>query len=76
MLEILTDDVKCGHGAAVGSLDDDQRFYLMSRGLDRFEAERAMVEGFFEDVLQKVPVPGLTEYLRTVIDRKLAASRG
>lgn len=74
MLEILTDDVKCGHGAAVGSLDDDQRFYLMSRGLDRTEAERAMVEGFFEDVLQKVPVPGLPEYLRTAIDRKLAAS--
>ena len=72
MLEILTDDVKCGHGAAVGGLDDDQRFYLMSRGLDRREAERAMVEGFFEDVLQKAPVPALHERLRSAIDKKLA----
>lgn len=71
MLEILTDDVKCGHGAAVGGLDDDQRFYLMSRGLSRREAERAMVEGFFEDVIQRVPLPSLHERLRSMIDEKL-----
>ncbi|MBP9698491.1 MAG: Fe-S cluster assembly protein SufD [Elusimicrobia bacterium] len=76
MLEILTDDVKCGHGAAVGGLDDDQRFYLMSRGLDRHEAERAMVEGFFEDVLQRVPVPSLHERLRAMIDEKLGRGGG
>lgn len=75
MLEILTDDVKCGHGAAVGGLDDDQRFYLMSRGLDPHEAERAMVEGFFEDVLVRVPVPALHERLRAMIDKKLAGVR-
>lgn len=72
MLEILTDDVKCGHGAAVGGLDDDQRFYLMSRGLDPHEAERAMVEGFFEDILLRVPVPSLHERWRAMIDKKLA----
>jgi Fe-S cluster assembly protein SufD len=71
MLEILTDDVKCGHGAAVGSLDEDQRFYLMSRGLDRREAERAIVEGFFEDVLARVPVSGARDALRSAIDAKL-----
>lgn len=76
MLEILTDDVKCGHGAAVGGLEDDQRFYLMSRGLDRQEAERAMVEGFFEDVLQRAPVPALHERLRSAIDEKLSRDRG
>lgn len=75
MLEILADDVKCGHGAAVGSLDDDQRFFLMSRGLSREEAERAIVEGFFEDVLQRIPVPGMPERLRAVLDAKLE-SRG
>jgi Fe-S cluster assembly protein SufD len=75
MLEILTDDVKCGHGAAVGGLDDDQRFYLMSRGLGRREAEQAMVEGFFEDVLQRVPVPALHERLRSAIDEKLAREK-
>ena len=76
MLEILADDVKCGHGAAVGSLDDDQRFYLMSRGLPREEAERAIVEGFFEDVLQRIPVPGMSDRLRAVLDAKLEAPRG
>jgi Fe-S cluster assembly protein SufD len=76
MLEILTDDVKCGHGAAVGGLEEDQRFYLMSRGLDRFEAERAMVEGFFEDVLQRAPVPALHERLRSAIDEKLSRDHG
>lgn len=75
MLEILADDVKCGHGAAVGSLDDDQRFFLMSRGLSREEAERAIVEGFFEDVLQRIPVPGMPDRLRAILDAKLE-SRG
>lgn len=75
MLEILTDDVKCGHGAAVGGLDADQRFYMMARGLDRAEAERAMVEGFFEDVLQRGSVPGLHDRLRAVLDAKLAGGR-
>jgi Fe-S cluster assembly protein SufD len=70
-LEILADDVKCGHGATVGSLDDDQRFYLMSRGLDRREAEHTIVEGFFEDVLQRVPDEPTREKLRAAIDVKL-----
>jgi Fe-S cluster assembly protein SufD len=70
-LEILTDDVRCGHGAAVGSLDEDQRFYLMSRGLDHDAAERVIVEGFFEEVIQRLPVPGLGDSLRSAVDRKL-----
>lgn len=75
-LEILTDDVVCGHGAAVGNLDDDQRFYLMSRGLGAAEAERVIVEGFFEEVLEKIPVPGLHDRLRAAIDEKLEGRRG
>jgi len=71
MLEILTDDVQCGHGAAVGSLDDDQKFYLMSRGLSTREAERMIVEGFFEDVLSRVPTTGVRESLQNAIDLKL-----
>lgn len=74
MLEILDNDVKCGHGAAVGALDDDQRFYLMSRGLTAAESERAIVEGFFEDILSRVPVDGLRDRLREAIDQRLIAS--
>ncbi len=77
MLEILTDDVKCGHGAAVGSLEEDQKFYLMARGIGLSEAERVIVEGFFEEVLQRMPVPGLPDRLRAAIDDKLTGgSRG
>ncbi len=74
MLEILADDVRCSHGATVGSLDEDQRFYLMSRGLNRGEAERIIVEGFFEDVLQRVPGESVREKLRAAVEAKLGES--
>lgn len=50
-LEIEIDDVKCGHGAAVSSVDPEQLYYIMSRGLSREEAETIIIEGFYEDVL-------------------------
>jgi Fe-S cluster assembly protein SufD len=56
-LEILADDVRCGHGSAVGPLDEEQRYYLMSRGLSRPRADRVQVRGFFEEALQRFPVP-------------------
>ena len=62
-------------GAAVGSLDDDQKFYLMSRGLTPEEAERAIVEGFFVEILQRIPVPNVHDQLREAIDEKLEAGR-
>jgi Fe-S cluster assembly protein SufD len=54
-LEILANDVRCGHGSAVGPLDEEQRYYLMSRGLDRVRADRLQMLGFFEDVLSRFP---------------------
>lgn len=74
MLEILADDVQCGHGASVGALDEDQRFYLMTRGLDRQNAERVIVEGFFEEVLQRVPLEGAREKLHAAINQKLGVA--
>lgn len=62
-LEILADDVRCGHGSAVGPLDEDQRYYLMSRGLPRHRADRVQVKGFFEEVLRRFPVEGIIEEL-------------
>ncbi len=50
-LEILADDVKCGHGAAVSSIDEEQIYYLMSRGMSREVAKAVIVEGFYADVL-------------------------
>ncbi len=55
VLEILANDVRCKHGATVGTLDQEQVFYAMARGLPRPQAEKMIVEGFFEPVIQKFP---------------------
>mgnify|MGYP001579527117 FL=1 len=54
-LEILADDVRCSHASATGALDQDQMFYLLSRGLPAPEAERLMIEGFLSQVLARLP---------------------
>jgi Fe-S cluster assembly protein SufD len=57
-LEILTNDVaRCGHGATVGAIDEEELFYVMTRGLDRLEAERLLVRGFFQRVVANIPEP-------------------
>jgi Fe-S cluster assembly protein SufD len=71
-LEILANDVKCGHGSAVGPLDGEQRHYLMSRGLGREQADRLQVKGFFEDVLARFPRQELEPPLREAVMAKYA----
>jgi Fe-S cluster assembly protein SufD len=62
-LEIFADDVVCGHGATVGQLDEDQLFYLMSRGLPRVEAEALLVEAFGAVAIEKVADERLRDVL-------------
>lgn len=66
-LEILADDVQSGHGAAIGSLDPDQLFYLQSRGFEKSTAENLLVEGFMEEVILQFPhvalQPAIKEHL-------------
>lgn len=73
-LEIEANEVRCTHGATVGKVDQDQLFYLMSRGLSREVATRMVVEGFFEDVLQREPVESIRDNLRELIFRKMDLS--
>ena len=69
-LEILANDVKCSHGSTVGPIDDDQRYYLESRGITPAEAERLIVLGFFDDVFDRLPSTSLTDSLhRAVVDK-------
>jgi Fe-S cluster assembly protein SufD len=70
-LEIEADDVKCSHGATVGQLDEEELFYLMSRGLDREAAERLVIFGFFGEVLDRLPLPGVVEELKGAIEAKI-----
>lgn len=70
-LEILADDVKCGHGSATGPVDEEQMFYLMTRGISRPEAERMIVEAFFEPVLSKIPEGPVLEEAKAFLNAKL-----
>lgn len=69
-LEILANDVKCGHASTVGPLDADQRYYLMSRGLDRIHSDRLQVRGFFEEAIGKLPHPELADPIRAAVNEK------
>ncbi|MBI3324926.1 MAG: Fe-S cluster assembly protein SufD [Candidatus Omnitrophica bacterium] len=71
MLEILADDVRCKHGATVGPVDEDQLFYLTTRGIPRLLAERLLVMGFVEPVLEQVPFEPLRDRLRAELEGSL-----
>lgn len=74
-LEIEADDVKCSHGATVGELDAEAKFYLMSRGIPEVQAERLVVLGFLGEVLSRLPLGGVTEKVTRVIQEKLDKGR-
>ena len=70
-LEIEANDVKCSHASTVGHVDDDQRYYLATRGIPPEEADRLIVLGFFDDVLNQLPVRSLAAPLRDAVVRKI-----
>jgi Fe-S cluster assembly protein SufD len=74
-LEIFADDVLCGHGATVGSLDPEQVFYLRTRGVPKDEAEAMLLEAFGAEAIERVEDVALVEALRTSF-RAWLASRG
>jgi Fe-S cluster assembly protein SufD len=70
-LEIMANDVRCTHGATLGRVDRDQLFYLMSRGLSRAEAERLVVRGFFQDVLDRIELAPVREALGAALEARI-----
>jgi Fe-S cluster assembly protein SufD len=70
-LEILADDVKCSHGATVGPIDQDQVFYLNSRGLPLTEAEELIVAGFFNKVVEQFPLGEIKDFVAGAISDKI-----
>lgn len=72
-LEIGANDVRCTHGATVSRIEDEYLFYLMSRGISRTEAEKLMIDGFFAEVIDRVPVPQVQAIVQTAIDRKIGS---
>jgi len=71
-LIVETDNVKASHGGTVGEVDEDQIFYMMTRGISRPEAVRILVEGYFEEVIQRLHDPVLEEMVRERIAQKMA----
>jgi Fe-S cluster assembly protein SufD len=76
-LEILNSDVvRCAHGATVGPLDPETIFYIQSRGVPGDEARRLVVEAFFEEVLEKIPVEAIRNSVWRTVQRKLGREVG
>jgi len=61
-LEIYADDVKCSHGSASGSLDENAIFYLMSRGINRSEAKKLLIKGFLQDAIETITSEEIKKY--------------
>ncbi len=72
-LEIKADDVRCTHGATVGKIDPEQVFYLLSRGIPQEEAEKLIVEGFFDPIMQRIPFEGVRSRFQDAIHTKMKA---
>jgi Fe-S cluster assembly protein SufD len=70
-LEILANDVRCTHGATLGQVDKEQLFYLMSRGLPYAEAERLIVRGFFQDVLDRIELEPVRDALAAALEARI-----
>ena len=74
-LEIMADNVRCTHGATSGQINEDEMFYLHSRGIPTKVAQRLIVTGFLNEVIQRLDQPSIADYLRGLIDQKFARSR-
>lgn len=70
-LEIAADDVRCSHAATIGQLDEEEIFYLLSRGIPRKEAMRLVIFGFFGEVLEQLELQEIREEVVEAIEHKL-----
>jgi Fe-S cluster assembly protein SufD len=70
-LEILANDVRCTHGATISPVDRDELFYCMARGLSRGAAERLIVRGFFQDILDRIELEPVRETLGAVLEARI-----
>ena len=71
-LEILADNVRCTHRATSGQIDEDEFFYMRSRGISVPVAQRLIVTGFLDEVIQRLDHPAIAEHLHRLIEEKFA----
>jgi len=75
-LDILENDVKCSHASTVGPIDEDQRYYIESRGVTPDVAEGLIVQGFFDDIIDRGPIPAVTPLLQREVHARLDTAFG
>jgi Fe-S cluster assembly protein SufD len=76
-LEIETGEIEgAGHASTTGRFDDEQMFYLTSRGIDEDEARRLVVHGFFADIIRRIGIPDIQDRLLASVEAELAATVG
>jgi Fe-S cluster assembly protein SufD len=76
-LEIETGDIEgAGHASTTGRFDDEQMFYLRSRGIDEDEARRLVVHGFFADIIRRIGIPAIQHRLLASVEAELLATVG
>jgi Fe-S cluster assembly protein SufD len=75
-LDIQENDVRCSHASTVGPIDQDQLYYLESRGIDPGVAERLIVLGFFRDLANRVPIASVASWFVGEVEARLAAHLG
>jgi Fe-S cluster assembly protein SufD len=73
-LEIYADDVKCSHGSTVGQIDDEALFYMQSRGISKSNATKILVKGFAGEILKKIKIESIIEFIEPNIERLLEKS--
>ncbi len=71
-LEILADDVRCTHGATVGKIDENELFYLYTRGIPESEAKQLIVMGFFDHIMSRIPFEGVQNRFKDAIIEKMS----
>jgi Fe-S cluster assembly protein SufD len=74
-LQILADDVRCTHGATIGQLDQEALFYLRARGIDQIDARDLLIYAFARDVIDRIGIPSVREYLEKALFQSLEHSR-
>ena len=71
----MANDVRCTHGATIGRVNREELFYLMTRGLSRGEAERLIVRGFFQDILDRIELEPVREALGAALEARIPHER-
>lgn len=74
-LEILCDDVICGHGSSVGPLEEEHLYYLQSRGIAKARAERMLVRGFFTEVIDRLPIDVVADPVQEAVFRRFVEAQ-